>query len=390
MLRSLGFFVSISVVAIPASAAHWQDVQAERLAQWLDAADNEALPPMHADARSLRAMIAAADIMRVDALATDRALRLAHALRNGAVSPELRQDWDIAGDGGTVDLVAGLETALATDTLDMWLGGLRPRHPAYALLQKAFVAEADPARRGAIAASMERWRWMPRAMPSRYLLVNAATFELSLWNDGTIQRQWPVIVGKVKTPTPVFATMATGMIFNPWWEIPQSIVAESVGALVRNHPAEARRKGYVVMNGRYRQRPGPGNSLGQVKLVMPNSYNVYLHDTPAKALFERDVRAYSHGCIRVGNAFDLASTLLADQPEWDSTKIDALTKSGVTTPVNLTGGIPVFIAYFTAEPDSKGLVRVVPDVYGRDGAIVAELLPAMQTNSAPATTSGNQ
>src|SRR3546814_1081190 len=113
---------------------------------------------------------------------------------------------------------------------------------------------------------------------------------------------WQVIVGKTKTPTPVFAAQVTGVTFNPWWEIPESIVAESVGKLVRTRPAEAARRGYVVQDGRYRQRPGPQNALGRMKLMMPNPYSIYLHDTPAQSLFARDVRAFSHGCVREGGA----------------------------------------------------------------------------------------
>src|SRR3546814_10465439 len=109
--------------------------------------------------------------------------------------------------------------------------------------------------------------------------------------------RWQVIVGKTKTPKPVFAAQVTGVTFNPWWEIPESIVAESVGKLVRTRPAEAARRGYVVQDGRYRQRPGPQNAFGRMKLLLPNQYSTYLHDNPTQSLFERDVRAFSHGCV---------------------------------------------------------------------------------------------
>ncbi|WP_173205677.1 L,D-transpeptidase family protein [Sphingopyxis sp. BSNA05] len=165
------------------------------------------------------------------------------------------------------------------------------------------------------------------------------------------------------------------MILNPWWEIPTSIVAEGIGSLVLNNPAAARRKGYVVQNGRYRQRPGPGNALGQMKLVMPNPYSVYLHDTPNKNLFSEPVRTFSHGCIRVGGAIDLDKTLLEGvvTPE----QIDEILASRETTRLSLAKAIPIYIAYFTAEGADDGSIRYFPDVYKRDDLKLAQSEPRM-------------
>lgn len=203
---------------------------------------------------------------------------------------------------------------------------------------------------------------MPRVLGARYLLVNTAAFEATLWDGRKQIGRWAVIVGKTGSPTPVFAATVTGVTFNPWWEIPSSIVAESVGALVRNRPAEAARKGYVVQGGRYRQRPGATNALGRMKLVMPNPYSVYLHDTPSKGLFEQDVRAFSHGCVRVGDALGLATALLATEPGWDRARTDAMVAAGRTATVPMAAPVPVYVAYFTAEPDGEGGIRYFPDV----------------------------
>ncbi len=154
------------------------------------------------------------------------------------------------------------------------------------LLRTAFATEADPARRATLARNMERWRWMPRSLGTRYLLVNAAAFEVALWDKGHKVESWPVVIGKARTPTPVFSTMVTGVIYNPWWNIPKSIVAESVGALTRKNPAEAKRRGYVWSDGTFRQRPGRKNALGLMKLVMPNDYTIYLHDTPRTGIVQ--------------------------------------------------------------------------------------------------------
>ena len=139
--------------------------------------------------------------------------------------------------------------------------------------------------------------------------------------------------------------------------------------MVRNNPAAARRKGYVVQNGRYRQRPGPGNALGQMKLVMPNPYSVYLHDTPNKNLFSEPVRTFSHGCIRVGGAIDLDKTLLAGSVSED--RIDEILASRKTTRLSLAKPIPIYIAYFTAEGAEDGTIRYFPDIYKRDRLVLA-------------------
>jgi murein L,D-transpeptidase YcbB/YkuD len=138
--------------------------------------------------------------------------------------------------------------------------------------------------------------------------------------------------------------------------------------MLRDRPAEAARKGYVLQDGRYRQKPGPANALGRMKLVMPNPYSVYLHDTPSQSLFERDVRAFSHGCVRVGDALGLATALLATSPGWDRKRADALVAAGRTTTVALAAPVPVYVAYFTAEPDGEGGMRYFPDIYQRDRA----------------------
>ena len=217
-------------------------------------------------------------------------------------------------------------------------------------------------RRATLAANLDRWRWMPRDLGARYLLVNAANYEATLWQDRRIVGRWSVVVGKTGTPTPVFQATVTGVTFNPWWEVPASIAKESVAGIVARRPAEAARRGYVLEGGRYRQRPGPSNALGQMKLVMPNRFSVYLHDTPSKSLFSQSVRAYSHGCIRVGDALGLATTLL----NWTRAETDAFVASGKTETVPLSTPVPVYITYFTAEPNENGDVRYFKDIYHRD------------------------
>lgn len=296
----------------------------------------------------------------IDRMATALALRLARMHLLGSATPAEQAGWRIADSDGAIDLQSWLERTLSGGSLDPIFEALRPQHPDYAVLRSAYAAEADRERHLTLARNMERWRWMPQSLGRDFVLVNAASFEASLWRQGRLVGTWKVIVGKTRTPTPVFSATITGVIFNPWWEIPASIVREKGG----NFPS---RLGCVRANGRYRQRPGPGNALGQMKLVMPNPYSVYMHDTPGKSLFERDVRAFSHGCIRTADALGFAAALLKDVKTRE--EVDAIVSSKRTTQVDLPSTLPVYVTYFTAATDASDALVIKPDIYGRDGRI---------------------
>ncbi|MGP1354815.1 MAG: L,D-transpeptidase family protein [Parasphingopyxis sp.] len=282
----------------------------------------------------------------------------------------------------TFSALAGLLIALASPVWAQDHSAVEPEetapvlanHPYHEALREAFAQETDAGRRATLAANLRRWERMPAALGERYLLVNAAAFELTLWEGRREMGRWRVIVGTPRTPTPIFQAEVSGVIFNPWWEIPASIAAEGIAAMVRNRPAAARQRGYVYQNGRYRQRPGPGNALGLMKLVMPNPYSVFLHDTSNRTLFERDVRALSHGCIRVGDALGFATELLAARPDWNRARTDEVVESGRTTQIDLPESIPLYIGYFTAEPGSDGEMRYFEDIYGRDRSVSATRL----------------
>lgn len=292
------------------------------------------------------------------------AKQLAQAYLEGCNRGVGRSRWHIESRDNLIDNDRLLRLALFRNELDKLFGAYRPQNPNYQALRTALQAETDPERRRILSLNMERWRWMPLHLGETYLIVNAASFEVSLWKNHKKLNTWPVIVGKPTSPTPIFDTKVSGVILNPWWEIPTSIVAESVGALVRNRPAEARRRGYIVQNGRYRQRPGPGNALGQMKLIMPNPYSVKLHDTSNRKLFANEVRTYSHGCVRVGDAIGFAKTLLADDKS--SEAVDAILAKRTTESIKMSATIPIYIAYFTAERSEDGSVIYYPDVYKRD------------------------
>lgn len=341
-----------------------------RLVEWLEFSRDDALRIATTEIPKLRAAQRSNDSAQLDRLATEAAVKLLDGYYEGCCDASLRSGWRITSDRPKADPRVLVAEALARNALDQLFIAAEPHHPFYRAMRRAYAKETDATRRATLAANMDRWRWMPRTLGQRYLLVNAASFEAMLWQDNRLVGRWEVIVGKTKSPTPVFAAQVTGVVLNPWWEIPSSIAAESIAAMVRRDPAAAAKRGYVYENGRYRQKPGPNNALGRMKLVMPNPYNVYLHDTPSQSLFDRDVRAFSHGCVRVGDALGLASELLGPTGQWDRARIDTAVASGETQTVQLAAPIPVYIAYFTAEPDDEGNMRYFPDIYKRDKAAV--------------------
>lgn len=364
--------VSLPVVA-QIAVPHWQSSQVERLIEWLEFARSDALNVANTEVPKLREAQSIGNSAQIDAAATAAAMKLLDGFYEGCCDASLRDGWHIEASRPRSDTRTLIADALARGQLDQLFINAEPHHSFYRAMRRAYAKENDAVRRAILAANMDRWRWMPRDLGRRYLLVNTASFEATLWQDGKLTGRWKVIVGKTKSPTPIFAAQVTGVILNPWWEIPTSIAAEGIAATVRRNPAAAAKRGYVYENGHYRQRPGPGNALGQMKLVMPNPYSIYLHDTPSRGLFERDVRTFSHGCVRVGDALGLASALLSPKDGWDRARIDSAVATKLTQTVPLAEPIPVYLTYFTAEPDDNGSMRFFPDIYQRDkGALAPE------------------
>jgi murein L,D-transpeptidase YcbB/YkuD len=199
-----------------------------------------------------------------------------------------------------------------------------------------------------------------------------------------------VVVGKAATPTPTLSAEMTHLIFSPYWNIPESILANEMLPQAfqdKNYLSRQNIEVVRVVNGKrevvnpssidwanvsnrsdyhFRQRPGPGNSLGLVKFIFPNPYSVYLHDTPADSLFNLPERDFSHGCVRVEKPLELASYLLSDQPQWPRERIEAAMHSGDETAVKLGQKIPVYMIYVTAWGAADGTVHFRKDIYNRD------------------------
>jgi murein L,D-transpeptidase YcbB/YkuD len=223
-----------------------------------------------------------------------------------------------------------------------------------------------------IAVNMERWRWMPEDLGPSYVIVNIAAFRLDVIEGDRSVLTMKTVVGKEYTRTPFFAARIDEVIVNPWWNVPDSIAAKELWPKQRRDRSYFAREHMVVTNGRIRQRPGPWNALGRLKFNMPNNYNVYLHDTPAKSLFERPLRAFSHGCIRLEKPLDLALYLLRDQPRWNAAAIEIAIEAGERA-IRLTTPQPVYVLYWTAWVADDGHMEFHRDHYERDAAIAAAM-----------------
>ncbi|MGE0213545.1 MAG: murein L,D-transpeptidase [Parvibaculaceae bacterium] len=239
-------------------------------------------------------------------------------------------------------------------------------------------------RRERIILSMERLRWLPRSLGARHVFVNQAAFTASVIENGHPVWTTKVIVGKPNTQTAVFSDEIETVEFNPYWGVPGSIILHEMLPRLKNDPSYLDREGYEVVNSRgavvssssvdwwsvskanipigVRQPPGSQNALGEVKFLFPNSHAIYMHDTPTKPLFSKDMRAFSHGCVRVENPRHFAELLLG----WDQEQIAAEISTGRNHPVKLDRKVPVHLAYFTAWPDSNGTIHYYDDVYSRD------------------------
>lgn len=232
------------------------------------------------------------------------------------------------------------------------------------------LAALSAKERAAIATSLARWEKLAPLPAGRFLLINIPAYRMDLFDGPARLASWRVIVGKTKTPTPEFRAEAKGVILNPWWEVPASIVAESVGRMLARTPKTAAAKGYVKQGTRYRQAPGPDNQLGRMKLDFPNAYSIGLHDTPARQLFEREKRAFSHGCMRVENPMDFAATLLGPPASRDSLQTFVDT-SRETKTIGFSQPIPVIVTYLTAEVGDDGALTVHDDLYHKNPRTMA-------------------
>ncbi|MEP3276778.1 MAG: L,D-transpeptidase family protein [Stappiaceae bacterium] len=234
-----------------------------------------------------------------------------------------------------------------------------------------------------VIANMERWRWLPRDLGSYHVHVNIPEFTVRIMDDGAISHQTRVVVGKPANQTPIFSDEMEYIVVNPYWNVPRSIATKELLPKIRANPSRfMRAKGYqVVSRGRVvhprsinwrgvnmrsiriRQKPGARNALGQVKFMFPNKHAVYLHDTPSKSLFNKTVRAFSHGCVRVLNPMEFADALLSMETKLNGKRLRKAI-GGKQKHYNLSDHIPVHLTYFTVAVNDDGDMQRFGDIYG--------------------------
>ncbi len=250
-----------------------------------------------------------------------------------------------------------------------------------------------------IRLNMERWRWLPRDLGPRYITVNTAAFELQVHDQGTVPLSMRVIVGKKRHPTPVFTEKMSYLIVNPYWHVPTRVAIRDLIPKQLSDPGFFQSRSIRVLsgwqpdavevdpdqvdwpaylNGRYfpyklRQDPGPGNALGRIKFMLPNRFSIYLHDTPGRHLFNKPVRAFSAGCVRVEKPMALANYVLGTEQSSTAARLEALISQEEKQIISLPEPIPVYLLYQTAWVDGSGTLQFRDDIYGHDRRLAAAL-----------------
>ncbi|MDP4823693.1 MAG: L,D-transpeptidase family protein, partial [Aestuariivirgaceae bacterium] len=257
-------------------------------------------------------------------------------------------------------------------------------------LDKATVSaiNGDSALRNAdlLVVNMERLRWLPRDLGPRYIFANQAAYELRVMNNGAEEWRTRVIVGRPTTQTTVFNDEMEVAVINPTWGVPQSIIVKEMLPELRRDPGYLDRQGFQVSDNKGNiipssridwsqfsnrvplnvvQPAGGENALGEIKFLFPNSHNIYMHDTPNRKLFEKDQRAFSHGCVRVQDPRRFAEIVLG----WDGEKIASAIASRRSQTVPLPEKLPVYLHYFTAWPAADGTIQYHEDIYNRDARL---------------------
>ena len=413
--------------------------RAESLLAALSSSTLEGLDPCDYRVDLARAVVFKADVGRkefcmlpprflaeLDLVLTDAFFVYAAHLADGKVNPETELIQG-NGSGQGAGLIELLENALATNEVETALLGLRPQHDYYVGLRNALrnyrdmlcglgepIEDSGPSTAAArptpldarrkllrrqvrtIMLNMERWRWLPRSLGRRFILVDVAAFDLLVGEDGRVPMAMKVVVGSVPWQTPVLSARITGFILNPAWNCTNNIFYKELINYIRADKNYLPGNKMVILQGwgdeereldpatmdwpnvspstypnlHLRQLPGSLNILGRLKFIMPNKLDIYLHDTPYQDDFKQQARIFSHGCIRAEKPFDLAA-YLARSPLWTKDKILAAIEGNDERAVYLSEPVPIYVTYCTAWPKTDGVVEFRGDVYGSDEKLAA-------------------
>ncbi|MGK9050814.1 L,D-transpeptidase family protein [Neorhizobium petrolearium] len=262
--------------------------------------------------------------------------------------------------------------------------GLKPDGVIGAATVRKMVGHTSQDKIAKLVVAMEQARWLPDDLGSRYVFINQPAFMVYYHDHGAEQFSMRVVVGSKSNQTYFFQDEIETVEFNPYWGVPQSIIINEMLPHLRRDPSYLDRLGYEVsVNGRavssssvnwygstqniaVRQPPSSDNALGDLKILFPNSHAIYMHDTPSKSFFQRDMRALSHGCVRLAEPRKMAAAVLGTTVE----DVNARIAAGKNVAARVTAKIPVYVSYFTAWPNKDGKVEYFDDVYGRDAAMM--------------------
>lgn len=278
----------------------------------------------------------------------------------------------------TLDMPGTDTTDLFTDTLALAVKKFQQRHgyKEDGIISTNILKDMNVSARQRlmeILLNMDRMRWMPQKPTGNLIIVNLPEFMLHVYDGNKKLFDMVVVVGKVGNNTMMFNGDLSHIYFSPYWNIPQSIIESEIMPAIARNPNYLAKKNMERNGGGIRQKPGPGNALGKVKFIFPNSFNMYFHDTPSKSLFGQDKRAFSHGCIRLKEPQKMAEWLLRNDPAWPTQKIDSAMNQTKEKVVKLKDPVPVFIIYYTAWVDDNGRLNFRDDVYKHDSELIAKM-----------------
>jgi len=303
------------------------------------------------------------------------------SLKKGVSSPDIsiiKKRLAITGD-----LTGNDTTQVFNDTLVMAVKNFQSRHGfnetgiiSDTLIKAMNVTAVKRVEQ--LLMNMDRMRWLANEPTGNLIIVNIPEFVLHLYEGKQKIFDIDVVVGKEGHSTMMFNGDLNQVVFSPYWNVPPSIVVKEILPAMDKNPKYLAKENMEITGNDdglpvIRQKPGPGNALGKVKFLFPNSFNIYLHDTPAKSLFNKDKRAYSHGCIRLREPEKLANYVLRNQPEWTPEKISEAMNSGDEQYVKVKDPIPVVITYYTAWVDENGRLNFREDIYGHDQKLAGKM-----------------
>jgi L,D-transpeptidase YcbB len=376
--------------------------EASRLWNAVLHAGDQGLDPNLFHSTALTARGTALSPIERDLLLSDAFLAYADALSRGAMPIEDRaDDEDLTPE--PVDIVAVLDAAIASPDPAKLIEALAPPTFEYAAMRRAYLEYRSAVESGSLthiastqnkpeprlaerrvtaerrarqlAVNLERLRWLPRLIPPDRVVVNAAIARLQLFHDNRPVFTTRVVVGESDKQTPEFVSTISDVLFNPPWNIPRSIAQKEILPKLAADPDYLSHHHMRFRSGgSIQQEAGPYSALGRLKFEMTDRYDVYLHDTPLKSLFQSAARLMSHGCVRVENPRTLAQLLLEQSPE----SIDKGIAVGHTNRRSLPAPVPIFILYQTAYVESDGLIRFSSDPYERDDEIWQHLTRTQQ------------